>query len=921
MMKRVLLLLLCFPVGSLVAQVLEIDPPFPNRSQRVTIVYNAKEGNKALMGVTKVYCHTGLITSKSTSPGNWQFVKGRWGQADSMVEMEYLGDDLHRISFHIDSFYGAPASETLLRLAFVFRNANGSIVGRDTDGSDMFYDIFPDDGRFRARFFNDRMRMVTREQLAKVTVKSNQAAHIQLWVNQQLIAADSGVQTWIGSVQADQPGMNTLVLIATNGQDMVYDTSYLFLHADPVIAPPPPGLHYGCNIISPDSIVLKLYQPHKQHVYAVGDFNQWTPSPDYMMNRSEDGSIWWLSLGKLTSGKLQGYQYLIDGQSFADPMSTLIADPVNDGFISRLTYPNPYVYPVGKTSGFISLYHLNKPAYDWKYDQVKRPAKTDLLIYELLVRDFVSTRNYLTIMDSLPYLKSLGINAIELMPVGEFENNESWGYNPSFHMALDKYYGTPDHFKQFIDECHRHGIAVILDIVLNHLFGQSPMVRMYWNANSQKPMPQNPWLNEDCPHEPYCWGYDLNHETKVVQDYMDQVNLFWLQEYHLDGFRFDYTKGFLNANANYSDVRIQLLKRMADVIWNDFPEAYIILEHWADNQEEKALSDYGMLLWANLTHNYHQIIKGFSSNLNNSLYYNRGWNDPHMVTYVESHDEERALFEALQNGNNSNSEHNTRQLNIALKRKQAVAALSLLTPGPKMIWQFGEIGYDVSINNPCRVCNKPLLWNYLENPGRRQLYDVYGAIIKLRELDRAMFAQRPATAALVGNIKRLAYRGSTFDLLLVTNFGLQSATANTGFTRTGWWYDYFGGDSLWVENTAMTISMDAGHFVIYTSKKLPQPELTAWNSYTPVPEFSNSFHLYPNPCDERIFLQQIPIRSERVEITLLDVMGRIIRNYTASSDALLVHGIDTEKLSPGTYILQLKDSQQVVSKRFIKNHR
>ena len=75
----------------------------------------------------------------------------------------------------------------------------------------------------------------------------------------------------------------------------------------------------------------------------------------------------------------------------------------------------------------------------------------DLIIYEVLVRDFVAKHNYQTIIDTLNYLDKLGINAIELMPPGEFENNESWGYNPSFHMALDKYYGTPEKFKELID--------------------------------------------------------------------------------------------------------------------------------------------------------------------------------------------------------------------------------------------------------------------------------------------------------------------------------------------------------------------------------------------------------------------------------------------------------------------------------------
>ena len=145
-------------------------------------------------------------------------------------------------------------------------------------------------------------------------------------------------------------------------------------------------------------------------------------------------------------------------------------------------------------------------------------------------------------IDTLDYLSELGINAIELMPVGEFENNESWGYNPSFHMALDKYYGTPEHFKAFIDSCHGKGIAVINDIVFNQAFGQSPMVNLYWDGVNNRPSANNPWFNEICPHPPYCWGYDFDHSSTATKNFIDRVNHFWLNEYHLDGFRFDLLK-------------------------------------------------------------------------------------------------------------------------------------------------------------------------------------------------------------------------------------------------------------------------------------------------------------------------------------------------------------------------------------------
>src|SRR5690606_27934258 len=152
--------------------------------------------------------------------------------------------------------------------------------------------------------------------------------------------------------------------------------------------------------------------------------------------------------------------------------------------------------------GIVSVLSLNNTAYNWQTTTFNRPDALDLVIYELHVRDFLDQRNYKTLRDSISYLKRLGVNAVELMPVQEFEANSSWGYNPSFHFALDKYYGTTNELKAFIDECHQEGIAVILDMVLNHAFGQSPMVRLYQQSGS---LTNNPWFNIT-PTHPYNVG-------------------------------------------------------------------------------------------------------------------------------------------------------------------------------------------------------------------------------------------------------------------------------------------------------------------------------------------------------------------------------------------------------------------------------
>ena len=104
--------------------------------------------------------------------------------------------------------------------------------------------------------------------------------------------------------------------------------------------------------------------------------------------------------------------------------------------------PNLKPYPTGKTSGIVSVLQTAKPAYNWQVPNFAKPDKRNLVIYELLVRDFVATQTLATVKDSIAYLKKLGITAIEVMPFNEFEGNNSWGYNPDFYFAPDKMYGT-----------------------------------------------------------------------------------------------------------------------------------------------------------------------------------------------------------------------------------------------------------------------------------------------------------------------------------------------------------------------------------------------------------------------------------------------------------------------------------------------
>ena len=152
-------------------------------------------------------------------------------------------------------------------------------------------------------------------------------------------------------------------------------------------------------------------------------------------------SLYWIEITGLNAQQIYTFQYRTDdGKKVADPYSRLVLSPDDDPWIQAADYPNLPVYPTGQQYD-VSVVQTGMPTYNWQVPNFTKPAKDNLIVYELCVRDFSTDQNFQAIIDRISYFKNLGVNAIELMPVMEFEGNNSWGYNPSFHFALDKAYG------------------------------------------------------------------------------------------------------------------------------------------------------------------------------------------------------------------------------------------------------------------------------------------------------------------------------------------------------------------------------------------------------------------------------------------------------------------------------------------------
>ncbi len=933
-MKRLVLtsiaLLTAFFVN---AQIVTIEPSDASGEDQIRIVFDATQGDRGLVGASKVYMHGGVVTSTPDGT-DWTYVVGEWGQDNGVGLMTQVAGETDKWEITLTptarQYYSVPEGTNMFRLSMVFRNADGSNKGAGTPGDiqggfvasngDIYMDLAfgefvnitnPD----RETFFAEMNQPFTISATAsdEVTTMSIQLDEGNGFETKNTVTSGTSIDyTFSPSEDIDA----VLKVTATiNGQQVETSQDFnLRVVGATEVAELPAGLKKGINYQEDQTkVTLVLEAPGKEFVYVVGDFNGWQINSNFLMKQTPDGELFWLELTGLTPNNQYVFQYWVEGVIYiGDPYADVVADPWNDRFISASVHNNIPFYDRQEQAIATAFQTGQTPfAWDASEDSWQRPDKEDLVVYELLVRDFIGSHDYKDMIDTLDYLVDLGVNAIELMPIMEFEGNESWGYNPMYFFAPDKYYGTKDDLKNFIQACHQRGLAVILDMVLNHAFGLNPHVRMYWDAANNKPSEDSPWFNPDATH-PFNVGFDFNHESKYTQDLVDSVNAYWIQEYHFDGYRFDLSKGFTQTNyggdvgawSRYDQGRIDLLERMANKIWEVDDEAYIILEHFADTSEEDALSDMGMVPWRNMVFNYYRALGG---NLDEN--FNAARERSH-ITYMESHDEQRQIYEVALTGR-TNGSYNTRSLPVALDRLKMNAAFTYLLPGPKMLWQFGELGYDIDINENGRTGNKPLVWGasgngYYDDPERQKVYEAFAAIINLRTDNISNFSEGTFTASLSGAVRRFTLNGPDFDVSVVGNYGLATMDATAILTEAGEWHDYLTGDTFTASSTDHQVSLRAGEFRIYTSTRQSEGFGDIINVYggviTNIREELPDFNYFPNPASGIInFSGEIPGTPR--EIRLHDISGNEVMAQKLQNGQL--EPLDVRGMREGMYLLRI----------------
>jgi 1,4-alpha-glucan branching enzyme len=289
---------------------------------------------------------------------------------------------------------------------------------------------------------------------------------------------------------------------------------------------------------------FRVWAPFASAVSVTGSFNGW--SPDVNPLAPEDGGTWSTDVDAVEAG--DEYRFVIRN---------------GDMTLSR---NDPYARAVTSSVGNSIVID---PSFDWGDAPYRSPAWNELVIYELHVGTFNDSPgsgpgSFSSVSKRLDYLTGLGINAIELMPSMEFAADFSWGYNPANIFAIEQAYGGPDALKQLVRDAHEHGIAVIFDVVYNH-FGPSDLD--LWQFDGWGPPGKGGIYFYGDRRSQTPWGDTRpDYGREEVRRFLADNARMWLEEFRLDGLRWDATAWIRNIYGNDND-------------WgNDIPEGWGVMQ-------------------------------------------------------------------------------------------------------------------------------------------------------------------------------------------------------------------------------------------------------------------------------------------------------------------------------------------------------
>lgn len=759
-MKKFLSLLAAFFMLSSVGAMAQIFTSSPailqESSKNVVITFHAdKAGVAALSNKDVLYAHIGVYTTKS--PNTWAHVKYDWNvDKDDNKFVKKSATSYELTIGDLRTYFGVTdPTEKITKVCVIARTPKGANPAGQT--SDQFLDVYEEG--YQMQFTNNATSTVfTKATTINFNIDVTETSDITLKVNGELKGSANGTNL-NKDLSFTAKGSYTVEATATAGsKTKSQSVSIVYISNSPQANYPGGTPKMGPVDNNDGSVTFCIAAPGKNTVMIVGSWDDYATLDKNVMSYQDYNGFryFWTTVKGLDPDKAYNYYFNVDGKyNVGDPYGKLTLDCYNDKWLPNGVFDDRPVYPYSRFDDrILSVYQKNFYPYKWQCKDFEIPNHGQLVIYELLLRDFTGTEGakegngtIAKAIEKIPYLHQLGVNAVELMPVMEFNGNNSWGYNTNFYFSLDKAYGSPLELKKFVDECHKCGIAVILDIVLNHSDGLHPWYQMYDPA-------ANPFYNATAPHD---WSVlnDWKQENALVQQQWEDAIKFWMTEYNVDGYRFDLVKGLgtsYGSTDGYNASRIPVMQRLHNHIKSVKPNGIHINEFLGPEQEEIEYGNDGQLNWNNQNGTASNYAKGQSAatNVFNAMG-GRPWGS--VVSYMESHDEQRIAYNALVSGTPAIKNSTTTRT----QRLGSLAAMMLFTPGPQMVWQFGELGADENTKNgnDNNTDPKTVIWSRLNDSDYKGLHDTYSDLMWLRRSNPELFSQNAQlTMTFTGSVQR-----------------------------------------------------------------------------------------------------------------------------------------------------------------------